>query len=269
MIAQRKTWRNQLVSRSSTSRRTGPWEPEEDERLLAIVAELGVKHWKLIGIRHGIRDGKQCRERWHNHLNPELIYGPLTPEEDEQILTYYSEMGTKWAMMSQLLRRPANLIKNRYYSSLSKKRDRMVSDSENSSCCSPRSRKRIKAINSFKVSKYEIAQFKKPGKVKISFDQFDHHKVSEQQTDYYRNHIDIPKTLACSNGSTFFELSMNQEQVSLLTSTYTPVSLPEKTFYHGTALDQLADLAIKNASSQEFHKNTKKYDIMSISAVLN
>ncbi|CAG8658262.1 12352_t:CDS:2, partial [Funneliformis mosseae] len=41
MIAQRKTWRNQLVSRSSTSRRTGPWEPEEDERLLAIVAELG------------------------------------------------------------------------------------------------------------------------------------------------------------------------------------------------------------------------------------
>ncbi|CAI2169052.1 12046_t:CDS:2 [Funneliformis geosporum] len=238
MIAQKKTRRNQLVSQSKNSRRTGPWEIEEDERLLAIVAELGVKHWKLIGIKHGLRDGKQCRERWHNHLNPELIYGPLTPEEDEQILTYYSEMGTKWAMMSQLLRRPANLIKNRYYSSLSKKRDRMVSDS----CCSPRSRKRIKAVHSFNISKN--AHFKKPGKVKISFD---HHKVSEHQMDYYRNYLDNPKTLARNDCSTFFEFSMTQNQVSLLTSTYTPVSLPESTIYHGTALEQLANLAIENA----------------------
>ncbi|CAG8576256.1 4869_t:CDS:2, partial [Acaulospora colombiana] len=53
----------QSLSRpANSSRRTGPWEPHEDERLLAIVAELGVKHWKLIGIRHGLRDGKQCRE---------------------------------------------------------------------------------------------------------------------------------------------------------------------------------------------------------------
>ncbi|CAJ0919485.1 13263_t:CDS:2 [Entrophospora sp. SA101] len=75
----------------------------EDERLLSIVKELGVKHWKLIGIKHGLRDGKQCRERWHNHLNPNLIYGPLTPKEDELILYYYSEMGTKWAVMGHLL----------------------------------------------------------------------------------------------------------------------------------------------------------------------
>ncbi|CAG8510220.1 12356_t:CDS:2, partial [Acaulospora morrowiae] len=114
----------QSLSRpANSSRRTGPWEPHEDERLLAIVSELGVKHWKLIGIRHGLRDGKQCRERWHNHLNPDLKYGPLTAEEDSKIIEYHSKMGTKWAVMSQMLNRPANLIKNRFYSSLSKKRD--------------------------------------------------------------------------------------------------------------------------------------------------
>ncbi|CAG8535347.1 12138_t:CDS:2, partial [Acaulospora morrowiae] len=114
----------QSLSRpANSSRRTGPWEPHEDERLLAIVSELGVKHWKLIGIRHGLRDGKQCRERWHNHLNPDLKYGPLTAEEDLKIIEYHSKMGTKWAVMSQMLNRPANLIKNRFYSSLSKKRD--------------------------------------------------------------------------------------------------------------------------------------------------
>ncbi|CAG8640464.1 3363_t:CDS:2, partial [Cetraspora pellucida] len=57
------TRRTRKEPRDNTSRRTGPWEPQEDEKLLEIVRELGVKHWKLIGIRHGLRDGKQCRER--------------------------------------------------------------------------------------------------------------------------------------------------------------------------------------------------------------
>lgn len=66
-------------------------------------------------------------------------------------------MGTKWAVMSQLLRRPANLIKNRYYSSLSKKRDRSTSDSPEDDSCS-RSRKRIKEIHT------ATSNFEKQGK---------------------------------------------------------------------------------------------------------
>src|SRR5437016_14192611 len=59
-----------------------------------------------------------------------VTYGPLTPEEDKLILRYYSEMGTKWAEMGKLLGRPANLIKNRYYSSLCKKYEKS-NDSSN------------------------------------------------------------------------------------------------------------------------------------------
>ncbi|CAJ0903083.1 14189_t:CDS:2 [Entrophospora sp. SA101] len=118
----------------------------EDERLLSIVKELGVKHWKLIGIKHGLRDGKQCRERWHNHLNPNLIYGPLTPKEDELILYYYSEMGTKWAVMGHLLGRPANLIKNRYYSSLCKKRTKSLVICDTSQKQQKRKKRKFKKI---------------------------------------------------------------------------------------------------------------------------
>ncbi|GBC03445.1 hypothetical protein RclHR1_05120015 [Rhizophagus clarus] len=254
--------RTRLFLQSNISRRTGPWEPEEDERLLTIVSELGTKHWKLIGIRHGLRDGKQCRERWHNHLNPDLIYGPLTPEEDEQILTYHSEMGTKWAVMSQLLGRPANLIKNRYYSSLSKKRNRTSSDSPEDNSCS-RSRKRFKEIYTVNSTNFEEQGNK---------ESLNNNEISRNQTGYHKNNFDLPRTPAwspCSNDSAYFELSMTQmtrEPVSLLTPEYTPVTSPGPSFC--TALEQLADLAIKRIDKTS-RNDTEKHDIMSISAVLN
>ncbi|CAB4474882.1 unnamed protein product [Rhizophagus irregularis] len=257
--------RTRLFSQSNTSRRTGPWEPEEDERLLTLVSELGTKHWKLIGIRHGLRDGKQCRERWHNHLNPDLIYSPLTPEEDEQILTYHSEMGTKWAVMSQLLRRPANLIKNRYYSSLSKKRDRSTSDSPEDDSCS-RSRKRIKEIHTA-TSNFEKQEYKKSSKELLNNNKIS--RTLNNQTNYHKEYLDLPKASAwspCSDDSAYFEPSMTQEPVSLLTPVYTPVTSPGPSFC--TALEQLADLAIKRIEKTS-RNDTKKHDIMSISAVLN
>jgi hypothetical protein len=68
------------------------------------------------------------------------------------------------------------------------------------------------------------------------------------QTDYHRNYLDSTKTLAlspCSNDSTYFELSMTQEPISLLTPIYTPITSPGSSFYCSTALEQLADLAIE------------------------
>ncbi|KAG9287106.1 hypothetical protein G9A89_001000 [Geosiphon pyriformis] len=103
------------------TRRTGPWEREEDKLLCELVKEMGTKFWKAIGIRHGWRDGKQCRERWANHLDKKLNYRPLTSNDDQQILALYEEFGTKWALMSKKMGRPANMIKNRYYSFLCKK----------------------------------------------------------------------------------------------------------------------------------------------------
>nr|1GVD_A Chain A, MYB PROTO-ONCOGENE PROTEIN [Mus musculus] len=49
----------------------GPWTKEEDQRLIKLVQKYGPKRWSVIAKHLKGRIGKQCRERWHNHLNPE------------------------------------------------------------------------------------------------------------------------------------------------------------------------------------------------------
>ena len=44
------------------------WIQEEDQILSRLVEEGGAKGWTSIAQRLPMRAGKQCRERWHNHL---------------------------------------------------------------------------------------------------------------------------------------------------------------------------------------------------------
>jgi|SRR5579859_4051312 len=81
----------------------GPWTPSEDRRLLALVNELGAEKWVVIASRLGSRTGKQCRERWHNHVNPVLNKSPFTLEEEEAIERLYAEIGPKWAEIAKKL----------------------------------------------------------------------------------------------------------------------------------------------------------------------
>lgn len=54
------------------------WLREEDEAIVSLVQEFGTKDWTLISKmtkqRYAIkkRSAKQCRERWHNHLDPNI-----------------------------------------------------------------------------------------------------------------------------------------------------------------------------------------------------
>ena len=50
------------------------------------VAAFGPRKWSKIAAHLPGRIGKQCRERWHNHINPEIRKGPWTAEEDEIIV---------------------------------------------------------------------------------------------------------------------------------------------------------------------------------------
>jgi hypothetical protein len=67
----------------------GPWTAEEDEMLRGLVAESHDldrnNMWVVIGNRMTERNGKQCRERWVNHLDPSIVKGAWSKEE-EQIL---------------------------------------------------------------------------------------------------------------------------------------------------------------------------------------
>ena len=75
-----------------------PWTKEEDETIKEYVEahQSGVITWANIATKLKGRTGKQCRERWMNHLDPNLNLGPWTPEEDQLLINRHKDLGCNW-----------------------------------------------------------------------------------------------------------------------------------------------------------------------------
>ena len=88
---------------------------EEDQRLIELVKQYGEKSWKKIASIMKTRTTRQCRERYINYLNPALLNGPWSEEEDKLLIEKVKEMGPKWAQIVKFFKARSDVnIKNRY-----------------------------------------------------------------------------------------------------------------------------------------------------------
>ena len=64
-----------------TKKIISPWTKEEDQKLLKGIELYGLHQWNLISEIVGNRTSKQCKERYFNHLDPNIVRKPWTDEE--------------------------------------------------------------------------------------------------------------------------------------------------------------------------------------------
>ena len=120
-----------MTDRDVESMRKGTWSVEEDHLLKEAINEQHEKlhnqieqqqlifdsskiDWVSVSDIVKTRTGKQCRERWINHLDPSLKKEKWTKQEDEQLLSLGSRFPGKWAEISRHIEgRSQNQVKIR------------------------------------------------------------------------------------------------------------------------------------------------------------
>ena len=147
----------------------GPWSACEDKIVFDLVTQHGVGNikWSVIAAKLPGRLGKQARERWYNHLDPELNKEPWSLEEDKKLMELQKTMGNRWCEIAKMLKgRSENAVKNRW-NSAKRKNKAMKAALANGGVIKPKREKKPKKerVKKVRVKKEKVIKEKKPRKL--------------------------------------------------------------------------------------------------------
>jgi len=106
----------------------GPWQNIEDLKLRKLVSSLGTRGtWGKIAKDMGYtRSPKQCRERWHNFLDPKLRI-EWSDDEDSKLVSLFQQFGSQWANIAkQMSGRTGDRVKQRLHKIYNNKNEVLV-----------------------------------------------------------------------------------------------------------------------------------------------
>jgi len=228
------------------TRTIGKWNKEEDDNLIIAVNKLGTKNWKKVSSLVQGRTPIQCLHRWTKILQPGLIKGPWTIDEDRKLMEWVNKEGaTKWSQCADyIIGRSGKQCRERWFNTLNpnvKKGHWTPEEDYNifqlynklgsqwskiASYFKGRTENSIK--NRFYSTLRRIATEKKKGKTKYENNSessssgklnellvFLPHALSETNIKYLNNSKELPKGISVndSNGN-FNQAKLYQESIS-------------------------------------------------------